>query len=200
MTSHTPQAHARFAPSSAERRFKCPGSIALEAPFPDQSNDYTDRGTAIHEVGAWCLDAPDKNLALSRVGELIVVSHANEKPVREVLFTQEMAELAQDYADYVMHQLTIAAPAVLHVEQRVEFSKFVAMANQFGTSDATIVKEAAGELMVIDLKTGHQQIHPENNAQLMTYALAMLGKLYEQAQAEAQPQPEEAGNDDEPMW
>lgn len=175
MSATTPEAHARLSPSGAKKWFACPGSLAMEAPFPNKSNTYSDDGTAMHEVAAWCLTEHFR--AAKRVGEWIVVSTPNE-PVRKVQFDSEMAELTQDYVDYVRNR---SVGGELHVEQRLSFSKFIADTSQFGTTDAGIVNWKQGELIVIDLKTGHRPVSVETNSQLSIYALAMLGELYEQA-------------------
>ena len=45
-------AHARLSPSGAHRWMRCPGSVALEAPFPDNSNRYSAEGTLAHDLAA----------------------------------------------------------------------------------------------------------------------------------------------------
>lgn len=179
MTDHTPSAHAKLSPSGAKGWFKCAGRLVLEAAFPNLPNEHSDRGTAQHEVAAWCLT--QDGAASSRVGEQIKVSHETE-PDRHVEFTPDMATATQGYVNYVRRK---AQGHALYVETRVPFSKFVAEADQFGTTDATILNLEQGELDVTDAKFGHTPVSPERNPQLMTYAVAMLGELYERAQAQA---------------
>ncbi len=72
----------------------------------------------------------------------------------------------------------------LHVEQRVEFSEFVGVEDQFGTADVIILKpvtiienetgvvlEEWHKMIVGDLKTGYHYVPVEENSQLMLYAL-----------------------------
>jgi hypothetical protein len=176
MTEKTPAAHARLSPSGSKRWFACPGSLTLEAPFPNKSNEYSDDGTAMHDIAARVLTG-DK-AAADFIGEWVVVSHGDE-PVRKVQITEDMADLVQEYVDMVRH---VAAGRELHVEQRVEFSKFVDLPDQFGTADFIIVAREQGELIVGDLKTGHKPVSVERNSQALTYALGALGDMYERAQ------------------
>lgn len=172
-----PTGHARLSPSGAKGWFACPGRLKMEEPFPDTANEHSDAGTACHEVAAWCLTEHWR--AAKRIGDWITVSHEGEE-LRQVCFTEEMSALVQEYVDYVR------AAAIGHellVEQRLEHSRFVAEEAQFGTTDALIVNRELGELMVIDLKAGHVPVSVVRNRQLMIYALAALGELYEKAMA-----------------
>lgn len=190
----TPKAHARLSPSGAKRWMACPGSLTLTAGIPDMPNAYSDDGTAIHEVAAWCLT--EHYRAHKRVGEWIVVSAPGQLPERKVQFTKDMADLCQGYVDFVRAK---AIGYELQVEQRLEFSRFVGEAparapgtlgpddpgadGQFGTTDAGFVDWDQGEIVVDDLKSGMTPVEVERNPQLLTYGVAFLGKLYEDYQA-----------------
>lgn len=164
-------AHARLSPSGSKRWFACPGSVVLEHGLPDSSNVYSDSGTAIHEVAAWCLT--EHKRALTRIGDLILVSDEGE-PARHVEFTEDMADLAQGYVDFVRFE------GINHrvlVEKRVDFSDFVAVPDQTGTADAIIVNEEDGVLSLIDLKTGYRPVDVVENSQLMLYALGAVALI-----------------------
>ena len=176
MTAHladafVEEAHARLSPSGSKKWFACPGSITLEAPIPNKSSTYSDDGTAMHEVAAWCLT--EHRRASQRVGDYIVVS-AKGEPERKVKFTDEMADLVQGYVDAIRF---IGIGNLLLVEQRVEFSEFVQVPNQFGTADAIVLDDREGELGVYDLKTGRTPVEVIKNTQLMFYALGALALL-----------------------
>ena len=175
----TPEAHARLSPSGAKKWFACPGSLTMEAPFPNKSSTHSDDGTAMHDVAARCLTQHER--ASKYIGEWIPVDKG-----RKVQFDEEMADLTQDYVDYVR---TKAIGHTLLVEQRLFFSKFVGMPDQFGTADSVIVNWPQGCVEVDDLKTGHRGVECEDNPQLMTYGVAVIGELYEKAMAQ------EAGDD-----
>ena len=42
--------HSKLSPSSAHRWMACPGSVRLEAQFPDESSPYAKEGTTAHEL------------------------------------------------------------------------------------------------------------------------------------------------------
>ena len=167
--------HARLSPSSSKRWFTCPGSVPLEAAIPDRPNQFSSNGTAMHDVAARCLIFG--GAASDYIGQAIPV-----KDDESVDFTDEMAELVQDYVDTVR---AMAVGKTLMVENRVDFSWAIDVPDSFGTADVIIWDEANGELIVMDLKTGHTPVNVERNSQLMLYALGALKKLVkEKAHAE----------------
>lgn len=177
MTELTPPAHARLSPSGAKGWFACAGRLKMEEPYPNLANEFSDEGTACHEVAAWCLT--EHYRATKRIGDWITVSREGE-PLRQVCVTEEMADWIQDYVDHVVFS---AIGCELHVEKRLPFSKFVATEDSFGTTDAGIVNWEQGEVQIEDLKCGWRPVDAHRNKQLMIYALATLGELYEQAMA-----------------
>lgn len=98
-------AHARLSPSGSKKWFACAGSITLESFFPNKSSEHSDRGTACHDVGAWCLQTG--NDAILKLGEYIEVEPArkvwkfwvaDDEGVfweREVYDTEKQALIAQ---------------------------------------------------------------------------------------------------------
>jgi hypothetical protein len=164
--------HAHLSPSGSKRWFSCPGSLVLEADFPNNSTEYSDFGTCCHTIAARVLTAPG-SFPEQHVGELVPVHYKTEPP-RYVRFTEEMAELVTGYVDSLRK---IAAGEPILVEQRVNFSEFVQVPNQFGTLDAGILFLMEGELFIGDLKTGHTPVEVEGNSQLMLYALGFLRTL-----------------------
>ena len=163
--------HARLSPSGSKRWMACPGSITLEAAFPNLPNTYSDDGTACHTVASDCLTFGGN--PRDSIGDLIVVSDSGE-PERRVPFTEELAEITQGYVDTIRQR---AHGHELHVEQRIEFSDYVDVPDQFGTADAIILKFDERELEVADLKTGYVFVEVEGNTQLLIYALGAYFKF-----------------------
>jgi hypothetical protein len=166
------EAHARLSPSGSKKWFACSGSITLEEPIPNVATTYSDDGTCMHEVAAWCLT--EHRRAKQRIGDYVAVSRPGEEPVRKVQFTEDMADLVQGYVD-AMRLCSIGN--AYWVEQRVDFSEFCGVPGQFGTADFIVFNDRDGELAVYDLKTGYTPVEVEGNSQLMTYALGTLAKL-----------------------
>jgi len=165
--------HARLSPSGSKKWFACPGSLVLEESISNKPSDASDEGTAMHAIASFILDSTSPGYgkpAVSWIGGTVPVNSGNE-PFRKVDFTEEMAELVQGYCDTIN---ALAAGNTLLVEQRVDFSEFVGVPDQFGTCDVAIIDDLVGELFVIDLKTGHRPVDVVKNTQGMLYALGVL--------------------------
>ena len=155
-------AHARLSPSGAHRWMRCPGSVALEAPFPDNSNRYSAEGTLAHDLAAHFLqDGVDPH---TLVGTEATVDGF------DFMISKEMAAFVVDYAKLVREY---AEGGMLLVEKRVDFSPVIGVPDSFGTSDAIIIK--GDELIVVDLKYGMGvKVDATENEQLELYALGAL--------------------------
>jgi len=167
--------HSLLSPSSAHRWMRCPGSVALSQGIPDTSSKYADEGTAAHQLASWCLDG--KKTAASFLGDQVAVLNEDGSKVREIFIVDdEMAENVQCYVDNV---LRYAGNHPLLVEQRVDYSKYVGVADQSGTGDAIILDYSIDTIEVHDLKYGRGvKVFAEDNEQEMLYG---LGALYEYA-------------------
>ena len=137
----------------------CPGSVLLEADYPDSSSVYADEGTAAHTVASWCL--LDGHDASAYIGIEVAVGS------RVFMVDEDMAAHVQDYVRLVREY---AGGASLLVEQRLPIGHLTDEPHARGTSDAVILRRS--ELVVIDLKYGMGvKVMAEENPQLMMYAL-----------------------------
>ena len=153
--------HAMLSPSGADRWVLCPGSVILCKDLPDTSSKYAEEGTDAHELGAFCLEEGVD--AATLVGRAL--------PSGNVV-TDEMADIIQK--GYVDPVRVYATGGSLTVETRVPIYQLTGEVGALGTADAIVIREDR-ELIVIDLKYGMGvEVSPENNRQLMMYALGAI--------------------------
>jgi hypothetical protein len=162
--------HALLSPSGAHRWMECPASVYHDTGV-DDSNEYSDEGTAAHALATMSLieGVPCHGYTGRRieVGEL-----------RTVEVTEEMAVDVQRYCDsiisYAGGMSAIGKTAFIEVE--VPIGHITGEHGATGTADVVIlVPGPVPELQVHDLKFGRGvEVHPEENEQLMMYALGAL--------------------------
>lgn len=156
--------HAKLSPSGAHRWMRCPGSVALEAPFPDESSVYAAEGTAAHLLASDELEG--KQPARERIGTLVTVDGFDfvvDKVM--VAYVEDYVKLVREYAE----------GGNLLVEQRVPIDHLTGEKGATGTSDAVIVHAHEGRLTIVDLKYGMGvRVMAADNEQAMMYALGAL--------------------------
>lgn len=161
--------HAKLSPSGAHRWMRCPGSVVLEAQYPDSSSAYAREGTAAHELAALVLEDGDAT-AQAYVGKRIAYNDHGEDVQWPI--TQDMADYVDDYVKLVRER---AEGATLLVERKLPIDHITGEASATGTSDVVIIDHANSEIVVIDLKYGMGvRVSAEENEQTQLYALGAL--------------------------
>jgi hypothetical protein len=156
-------AHAKLSPSGAHRWMACPGSVVLEAEYPDDSSAYAAEGTCAHDLAASVLTDPEFVIP---VGETKTVDGY------QIKVTQDMADHVMDYFMLVWER---AEGKTLLVEQRVPIGHLTGEEGATGTSDVIIIDYDQETIEVIDLKYGAGvKVYAEDNQQMQMYALGAL--------------------------
>ncbi len=162
-------AHAKLSPSGAHRWMRCPGSVVLEAQYPDESSSYAREGTAAHELAALVLEDGEAT-AQAYVGKRIAYNDHGEDVQWPI--TQDMADYVDDYVKLVRER---AEGATLLVERKLPIDHITGEEGATGTSDVVIIDHANSEIVVIDLKYGMGvRVSAEENEQTQLYALGAL--------------------------
>lgn len=178
--AHTQRAHARLAPSAAHRWMNCPGSVKASEGIEDKLSPYAAEGTAAHEFAAHCLAKGYDPVRF--IGHVIDVEAKNPGEmfgnkgladgVRRHEVTDEMAEGVMLYVDYVRN-LVDTEDVEFDIEQRLDMTHV--HPSMFGTGDALVYRPKESALHLVDLKFGRGVVvSPEENAQLLTYALGAV--------------------------
>ena len=156
-------AHAPLQPSSAARWIKCPGSVRLEALYPeDQQSEAAREGTAAH----W---------ALTEVCHGRAVAEGQVTPDNHVL-TAEMIEGADDVLAWVHARIAEHGEAPqMFVDHRVTMPRI--HPDNWGTLDLALWFAAARTLYLLDYKFGHGWVEIFENYQVIDYAEGMLAEL-----------------------
>lgn len=151
--------HAPIAPSAGARTVACPGSVKLEALYPDEESDASREGTAAHWALAEVLN-----------GRAIAVGQVTDAGF---VLTQEMIEGAEDVLRRV-HALCAEynEQPQMYVEQRMAAPRIHAQC--WGTPDLVLWFPYARVLAVPDYKFGHGWVEVFENWQLIAYATAAM--------------------------
>lgn len=155
--------HARLAPSSADKRVGCPGSLLMEEMYgSDVETDEMREGTAAH----W-----------------VLLEMAREQPVCEgllapngVMVTEEMIDGAQMILDDVDERLRPYPDASLGLtyEQRVDCTHI--HEDNWGTPDIWGYVAEDGQIFIWDFKFGHRFV-PADSWQLINYAAGIIRQI-----------------------
>lgn len=168
--------HAILSASGSHRWLHCTPSALLEKDVPDSGSDYAREGSLAH---AYCAKALKENLGIGTKDEGIEIEELQD------YFTDEMPGHVETYTDIVLGKYEEAKKstpdAVLMVEQRLDFSKYIP--EGFGTGDAIIV--ADGTLEICDFKYGKGvEVSAIANSQMMIYALGAYERFSDEYRIE----------------
>lgn len=151
--------HARLSPSKAGQWVACPGSVAMQAAFPDRSSsESAEEGNAVHWMSAEVLSGRGP-------GEWIGRTAPNG-----VVITADMKDAGITYVSAIKSM--VPELAQLQVEQMVAIPQV--HAECFGTPDCYYFNPITMTLYIWDLKYGFGVVEAFENWQLIAYACGQL--------------------------
>ena len=160
-------AHALASPSSAERWFKCAGSVLANADMPYETSLAAANGTLIHHMTEMLLKDRLRDMTLRDYW-------LDRKEVIEdfeIEIDEEMINCAEVYVDYILkREEELGARRV--IEEKVYLNEISDKC--YGTADCILLSE--NRICVIDLKSGKWAVDPVKNKQLMIYGLGALSR------------------------
>jgi hypothetical protein len=167
-------AHAKLAPSSAVRWMTCPGSMVLSEGLPERKSMPAARGTVAHALSA---DYLQNDISFhERAGFVYYVNAAGDmdnQPLPGGLAVEVDDDMIEAIEQYVTEaQVAMEGADDVRIEQKVSIGKFTGEEGATGTADLVILNHR--RLEVRDAKFGHHEVAPEQNWQLMIYALGLL--------------------------
>lgn len=162
-------AHALLSPSSSSRWLACTPSARLEEKEDDTTSVYAKEGTLAHEIAEQIVTY---NAGL--IKKATFTRRINKLKNNE-LFTNDMLEYCEVYAQYVFERYNnakkINKDVELKIEQKLDFSEYVP--DGFGTGDTVIITD--GTIEVIDFKYGKGvEVSAVDNSQMKLYALGAV--------------------------
>jgi hypothetical protein len=169
--------HATLGASGAHRWLECPGSIRLAVGEPNNSSIYALEGTAAHEAAEWALRNRHRNIWEIR-GTMWAVKDETGK-VHRFEVDDGMCAAIEEYVN-VITDLESRGKSETSIEVKFSLKDTIGRADMFGTSDCVVWVQDGPDpcLYVIDYKHGAGlPVEPEENSQLMFYALGAGGSL-----------------------
>jgi hypothetical protein len=161
-------AHSVLAPSSADRWVPCPGSVPLEAQYPEDDSLEAKEGTAAHWFASQSL-----KLALGQIEAFDDKIAPNGIPIDD-----EMREGVPTYVEDVLKTHAVYGERkTLVVEHQVKCPSV--HADNWGTTDAALYDQETATIHIWDFKWGHGFVEVFENWQLLDYLAGVLDELKE---------------------
>lgn len=175
-SDHGVREHDEWSASSTARNVTCAGAIALNSRVttPERESEAAAWGTSAHQLSEKCF-------ATGKDADEFIGTVEKTKQ-RQIEVTEELAETAQAYVDYVRARITEyvnntqsngAPPIVVH-EQRFSLAKLNGPFPAGGTGDTVMYFPAWKLIEVVDLKGGRGLVEAAGNMQLRTYGLGAV--------------------------
>lgn len=179
--------HATLAPSDWKGWTKCPGKPQALASLPSQerqTSDDADWGTAVHEIGAGCLD--DVVAPSTYIGQVVPVKRDGQADFLHTV-TAEDVHNVDVYVNYVNLRMREYGPGTeLLIEERMECGQNFHLLDAqgepvpspldscWGTADAVLFAGDRSYVEVVDYKNGQYHVDETGCGQTLLYLMGAL--------------------------
>lgn len=156
--------HAALAPSDSNRWLNCPGSVSMQKAFPETGpSEASEDGDATHWIAAEVLQGRGPDPFVGKTAP------------NGVIITEEMEESAKVYVEHVNSVVSNLGTVGVVVEQFTDIPRIHAECG--GTPDTWWYDEANAILHIFDLKYGWGIVEPDENTQLICYAIGVMDSI-----------------------
>ena len=157
--------HSVLQPSSAPEWVYCPGSVSLQAKYPDDDTQDALEGAASHEAGHKGITG-----TFPKIGE--TASNG-------VVLTKEMIDGAKIYVEDILYTLGERGYGLNHDFIFAEYKVYARQIHNqlWGTSDCGVFFPEDLDLFIWDYKYGHGKVEAFENWQCIIYAKGFLEML-----------------------
>lgn len=163
----------RVNPSAAGQWVYCPGSVSMQAGYPD-SGHAGDEGDASHWAGAEILEhlKAGSDVSLNHVLNL-----EGQKAPNGIILTDEHINNARKYVDDVVAIVLERGLSLseLHIEEKIRASTI--HSESWGTVDCWIYDPVRREVIIWDYKYGYTLVEVFENWQAINYAIGVIDGL-----------------------
>ncbi len=169
--------HKTLSPSGADRWMNCPGSVRMEAGYPDKSSKAADDGTMTHFLlEKWLKDGKPP---------IIGMEYMTDTPLR-FRHDEDRHERLQFVTNYIYDRITemdeeFGGETTLKTETFIESTFAFSRDDMGGTVDVQLIN--GDFLEIIDLKDGMNPVPAEDNKQLTIYAINSIFELMGQGRS-----------------
>lgn len=165
----TTPTHSALSPSKAHRYIRCPGSVRLEAQYPDVSNDAAIDGTHSHTLLQKCVE-------MGLMPASMFLNETLTDHEGDFVVDAQRAARVQVALGYINQRvLDVRAKGIavrVIAEERVDPKLWVERDDMSGTVDVRIEGATPCEFLeIIDYKDGMGVVAAEGNEQMELYAI-----------------------------
>ena len=171
-TGKPASSHTVASPSALHRLMRCPGSAVLCKSVPEQSSKYAEEGTLFHSVMEYILKSKLGEQVTNKWVRMYIDTYSTIALEKEAV--DEMVDCVQGATQWFNLNFVNATQIIAETRLPMYYSD-----RDYGTADVIVLFD--DRLVIVDWKYGKGvDVSPNNNPQLISYALSALKYLSSQ--------------------